>query len=189
MGEQRQDEYRLPEGMQRTGYDADTGRYYFTDKDGSVWEGAAGAEFSEMRLVSEAPRQRENDIEAAPARADAYQRLAVDPPPRVSFQTSGGLASAYQTLFPFILLVAVLLLLAWRLLISPSFTAPPPCPGARTHWVQPGDTCWDLARTRGGGCGVDRLREMNPGLDCDRLMPGTTVCLPVVEVGEGARGR
>lgn len=43
-----QDEYRLPEGMKRTGYDADTGRYYFQDKHGAIWQGAEGAEFSEM---------------------------------------------------------------------------------------------------------------------------------------------
>ncbi|KAG6852614.1 hypothetical protein C0991_010463 [Blastosporella zonata] len=78
-----EDDYRLPEGMKRTGYDADTGRYYFTDKDGSVWEGEEGTEFGEMTLISEATssatRGRQEDIEAAPARADGYQRLAVDP--------------------------------------------------------------------------------------------------------------
>lgn len=34
--------------MKRVGYDADTGRYYFKDRDGAVWQGAEGAEFSEM---------------------------------------------------------------------------------------------------------------------------------------------
>lgn len=43
-----QDEYRLPEGMKRVGYDADSGRYTFQDRDGSLWVGAEGAEFSEM---------------------------------------------------------------------------------------------------------------------------------------------
>lgn len=43
-----QDEYRLPEGMKRVGYDADSGRYYFKDREGKVYEGAEGAEFSEM---------------------------------------------------------------------------------------------------------------------------------------------
>jgi hypothetical protein len=43
-----QDEYRLPEGMKRIGYDSDTGRYYYRDRDGVVWQGAEGAEFSEM---------------------------------------------------------------------------------------------------------------------------------------------
>lgn len=100
-----QDDYRLPEGMKRTGYDADTGRYYFTDQDGSVWEGAQGAQFSEMTLgtlrissmsasntmhhvVSEgSPRpsrireheDNDPDVETAPARSDGYQPLTVDP--------------------------------------------------------------------------------------------------------------
>ena len=35
--------------MTRIGYDSDTGRYRFRDKEGSVWEGPEGAEFGEMR--------------------------------------------------------------------------------------------------------------------------------------------
>ena len=34
--------------MERIGYDADTMQYYFRDRDGSVWQGAEGAEFGEM---------------------------------------------------------------------------------------------------------------------------------------------
>lgn len=34
--------------MKRIGYDADTQTYTFQDADGSVWKGAAGAEYSEM---------------------------------------------------------------------------------------------------------------------------------------------
>ncbi|KAL7284971.1 hypothetical protein ACG7TL_000060 [Trametes sanguinea] len=44
-----QDSSRLPEGMKRVGYDSDTGRYYFRDRDGSLWEGPQGAEYGEMR--------------------------------------------------------------------------------------------------------------------------------------------
>lgn len=44
-----QDDYRLPEGMKRVGYDADSGRYYFRDSNGALWEGAEGADYSEMR--------------------------------------------------------------------------------------------------------------------------------------------
>lgn len=32
----------------RIGYDSDTGRYYFRDRDGTVWQGAEGAQFGEM---------------------------------------------------------------------------------------------------------------------------------------------
>jgi hypothetical protein len=43
-----QDDYRLPEGMKRVGYDSDSGRYYFRDRDGVVYEGGQGAKFGEM---------------------------------------------------------------------------------------------------------------------------------------------
>ncbi len=35
--------------MKRIGYDADTGKYLFRDKDGCEWEGGEGAQFGEMR--------------------------------------------------------------------------------------------------------------------------------------------
>ena len=38
----------MPEGMKRIGYDADSGRYYFRDSDGTLWKGAEGVEFGEM---------------------------------------------------------------------------------------------------------------------------------------------
>jgi hypothetical protein len=103
--EMPQDDHRLPEGMKRIGYDSDTERYYFRDRDGVVWQGAEGAEFSEMTrgeisagftqhtysspIISSlivSPEDiplseeiQEDDIEAAPTRADGYQRLSTDP--------------------------------------------------------------------------------------------------------------
>ena len=44
-----QDSYRLPEGMKRVGYDSDTGKYYYRDSDGGLWEGAEGAEYGELK--------------------------------------------------------------------------------------------------------------------------------------------
>lgn len=44
-----QDDYRLPEGMKRVGYDADTQTYIFKDSAGSLWIGAEGAEFGELK--------------------------------------------------------------------------------------------------------------------------------------------
>ena len=43
-----QDDHRLPEGMKRVGYDADSGKYFFRDNDGHLWEGQEGAHFGEM---------------------------------------------------------------------------------------------------------------------------------------------
>lgn len=34
--------------MKRIGYDADIRKYYFRDRDGSVWQGAEGDELGEM---------------------------------------------------------------------------------------------------------------------------------------------
>jgi hypothetical protein len=45
----RKDNYRLPEGMQRVGYDADTERYTYKQTDGSYWEGAEGARYGTLR--------------------------------------------------------------------------------------------------------------------------------------------
>ncbi|KAJ7603634.1 hypothetical protein DFH06DRAFT_1256405 [Mycena polygramma] len=176
-----EDSTRLPEGMERIGYDSDTGRYYFRDRDGSVWQGAQGAEFSEMTRVSDGAEANasssspEEDIEAAPRRSDGYQALPTNTNGRITSN-----AGAYRTLFPFFLLIGVVLLLIWRLVLSPVLTEPQnPCPADATRYmVQPGDSCWEISRTH--GCTLDELEKMNLMLNCDRLMPGTTVCLPNV---------
>ena len=48
------DEERLPEGMTRVGYDADTQVYTYRDSDGSYWEGAPGCQYGKLRRVSPA---------------------------------------------------------------------------------------------------------------------------------------
>ncbi len=45
------DEERLPEGMTRVGYDADTGVYTFQDADGSYWESAPGSRYGQLTRV------------------------------------------------------------------------------------------------------------------------------------------
>ncbi|KAJ7827184.1 hypothetical protein B0H13DRAFT_311433 [Mycena leptocephala] len=178
-----EDSTRLPEGMERIGYDSDTGRYYFRDASGSVWQGAQGAEFSEMTRVSEGAGANtssssyppDEDVEAAPRRSDGYQALPTDTNGRIIKNLNAG---AYRTLFPFFLLIGVVLLLIWRLILSPGLTPPPnPCPaGAASYLVEPGDSCWEISRTH--GCSLDDFKNLNKKIDCDRLMPGTTVCLP-----------
>jgi hypothetical protein len=85
--------------------------------------------------------------------------------------------SAYRMLFPFFLIIAVVLLLVWRLIVSPGLSPPAACPHkTKGYWVQPGDSCWDISQAH--GCSLDTLRELNPQVDCALLTPGTTVCLP-----------
>lgn len=87
-------------------------------------------------------------------------------------------AGAYRTLFPFFLIIAVVLLLVWRLILSPGLASPATvCPKKTTaYWVQPGDSCWDISKAR--GCMLAEFMELNSKVDCSTLMPGTTVCLP-----------
>ncbi|GAB1320053.1 hypothetical protein MFIFM68171_10263 [Madurella fahalii] len=48
------DEERLPDGMIRVGYDADTQVYTYRDSDGSYWEGAPGCRHGRLQRVSTA---------------------------------------------------------------------------------------------------------------------------------------
>ena len=96
-----QDEYRLPEGMKRVGYDADSGKYFFRDKEGHIWEGQEGAQFGELtrgtHVVSTIPNNLGcpdiaaavsdvsavahgdgDDVENGPRRADGYAPLPGD---------------------------------------------------------------------------------------------------------------
>lgn len=178
-----EDEHRLPEGMERIGYDSDNGCYYFRDRDGVVWQGAEGAEFSEMIRVSSGalPTLEEvqyEDLEAAPTRADGYQRLSANAVGTPMAYKKNPDTNAYRTLFPFFLIIAVVLLLVWRLIVSPGLSPPvSTCPKTTTlYWVQPGDSCWDISQTH--GCSLDAFKELNRKVDCTVLMPGTTVCLP-----------
>lgn len=83
-------------------------------------------------------------------------------------------------MFPFFMIVVVVLLLVWRL-VGPFSHAEPPevtfCTGdTRPYRVVPGDTCWDISQTH--GFTLKQLREANPGLNCDLLTASEMICLP-----------
>ncbi|KAG1747650.1 hypothetical protein EDB19DRAFT_2037012 [Suillus lakei] len=67
-----EDDYRLPEDVKRVGYDADSGRYYFRDREGLMYKGPKGSRFGQLTLVSEIhssiPQEvdEHSDLEAAP---------------------------------------------------------------------------------------------------------------------------
>jgi len=176
-----EDDYRLPEGMKRIGYDSDTGQYFFRDKDGSVWMGSKGAEFGEMQQVDEGPiviTTDGEDVESGQqyeARGDGYVPLATDMNGTV--RQSSRPTSAYRTIFPFFLLIAVTLLLVYRLVGSPHSSSPPPCPKNSTdYFIKSGDTCWQISKTY--GCKLEEMISMNSGLKCDALKVGQRICVP-----------
>jgi hypothetical protein len=83
-------------------------------------------------------------------------------------------------LFPFFLIIIVVLLLVWRLVISPGLTPVKylKCPeGSARVAVAAGDTCWRIAEAH--GCGLEDLRKANADLVCERLIPGDQICVPV----------
>ncbi|KIJ66544.1 carbohydrate-binding module family 50 protein [Hydnomerulius pinastri MD-312] len=177
-----EDDYRLPEGVKRVGYDSDTGRYYFRDREGLLYKGPEGSEFGELTQVTELPiaiaipsegDDDNDDLEAAPTRTNGYQPLAVDEHGS-RYALRGG---AYRTLFPFFLIIAVVLLLVWRLVLLPTRAAPVPCPSTTIpYFVQPGDTCWDISRRHNST--LDKFLIVNPKVTCSNLLPGDRVCIP-----------
>ena len=52
------DNDRLPHGMTRVGYDADTQIYTYRDSDGSYWEGPPGSRYGTLYRVSKAAAPR-----------------------------------------------------------------------------------------------------------------------------------
>jgi len=165
--------------MKRVGYDADSGKYFFRDNEGQLWEGQEGAEFGEMTRVS-ATQSDGDDVENGPRREDGYQLLTGDASQNgaVYRRHSGG--SPYRMLFPFFLIIIVVLLLVWRLIISPGLIPVKyaKCPeGSSRVVVVAGDTCWRIAEAH--GCGLEALRTLNADLVCERLMPGDQICVPL----------
>ncbi|KAF8808206.1 hypothetical protein BYT27DRAFT_7211772 [Phlegmacium glaucopus] len=174
-----EDDYRLPEGMKRIGYDSDTTRYYFRDQDGSVWQGAEGAEYGEMTRVLDDDENRGDDVEAYASprtQSRGYQPLSTDPSRPMADHST--IHMSYRKLFPFFLIIAVVLLLVWRLVVSPGLSIPTKkCPeGTSSYWAQPGDNCWELSRKNGWS--LEKFKEINSNVVCDPLMPGTSMCLP-----------
>ncbi|KAJ6485525.1 hypothetical protein C8R45DRAFT_1098324 [Mycena sanguinolenta] len=53
-----EDATRLPEGMKRIGYDADTARYTFCDREGNIYMGPAHEEYGLLSLVRKSGRSR-----------------------------------------------------------------------------------------------------------------------------------
>ncbi|KAI1355563.1 carbohydrate-binding module family 50 protein [Xylaria sp. FL0043] len=166
------DEERLPEGMQRIGYDADTQTYTFRDADGSIWESAPGNRYGQLRRVDgppTLPSYGEED-ESSPAQQLMYSESARP-------------TSWRQEMMPllnwFLLVGLFLLVVIWFISGSSkgSNEVVRSCEDDTTPYkIKNGDTCWAIAEAR--SVSLDALLESNEGLDCDKLSVGETICVP-----------
>jgi hypothetical protein len=172
-----QDEYRLPEGMKRIGYDADTQCYTFRDAEGNFFESAPGSRYGELRPAGHIPQATEytppEDMEERNQLVERDHRTAV------------------RTMLPFALLVFVFLLLVFRM-TNGGFSGSDKTradanaaqvldchDGSRQIQIEKGDTCWAFAQER--GLGVAELLALggNEEVDCNRLRVGQGMCVPV----------
>lgn len=162
------DEERLPEGMTRVGYDADTQVYTFQDADGSYWESAPGCEYGQLTRVGDGHDEDAGDTEP-------FLVGESRPLPGKSWRTE------LMPLLNFGLIIGLsLLLLFWYLhwaAGSKEEVVLPSCAdGGSPYVVKHDDTCWDIAQK--SHITVEDILRANPAIDCDKLSIGSTLCLP-----------
>ncbi|KAF2680383.1 carbohydrate-binding module family 50 protein [Lentithecium fluviatile CBS 122367] len=163
--DQDSDEHRLPEGMKRIGYDADTQIYTFRDASGAIYESESGNRYGELWPAGRRPQRTPSEIEHHNAQLKKSNRESV------------------KMILPFALLVLVFLLLLFRYLGNAGAHADlgeqAKCAEGDT-WVQvvEKDTCFDIGKKN--GLGVEELLgiEGNEGVDCDHLRIGQKICVP-----------
>ncbi|KAF2430839.1 hypothetical protein EJ08DRAFT_212560 [Tothia fuscella] len=165
-----EDSRRLPEGMTRVGYDADTERYSFQDRDGNYWEGPPGSRYGTLRPVGHHPQEN-----------DETDPFLGSPPPSEQ-HLDHYQKESWRMMMPFFLLCAVFLLVVfWWVGRSSDDGTPTPAPvvcseHSITYAIKKGDTCWDIARACGST--VQDLNRKNSGLDCAKLHIGSSICIP-----------
>ncbi|RYP75485.1 hypothetical protein DL771_002370 [Monosporascus sp. 5C6A] len=168
------DEERLPSGMKRIGYDADTQTYSYRDTDGSIWEGPPGSQYGQLTRVSGPP---------PPSTLDANDHHLEALEPMAFSDDAGSKPSWRQEMMPllnFLVLVGLFLLFVfWFIGGRSSGTESTVCrDGSSRYDIQPGDTCWGIAEVI--HTSVDHLLQENPALDCDALPVGKAICIPAV---------
>jgi len=153
------DEGRLPEGMQRVGYDADTQTYSYRDRDGSYWEGDPGARYGVLHQSGR-----------------GYQPMTVADEQAIR----KGNDAAWRYMLPFFLLVSVALLALFRYVGSASTPTPLICgDNSIPYLVKLQDSCWAIANDRGAT--VADLEMLNQGIDCSLLHAGSEICVPATK--------
>ncbi|KAH8833780.1 hypothetical protein DL96DRAFT_1578376 [Flagelloscypha sp. PMI_526] len=85
-----EDDYRLPEGMKRVGYDADTQQYTYKDSAGQAWQGEPRAQYGTLNRVYHSPPSRHQETRRdrsnvlPRASSSQHVRSATQPAPSVS---------------------------------------------------------------------------------------------------------
>ncbi|KAJ7173084.1 hypothetical protein C8R43DRAFT_680641 [Mycena crocata] len=93
-----EDSYRLPPGMVRTGYDADTGQYYFQDRSGT-YAGLPGSEYGPMYSVrAQAPSSSPVVDPASPSVELELSAGAVESKRRATIDVPGAIRSLRRSL-------------------------------------------------------------------------------------------
>lgn len=159
------DEERLPEGMTRVGYDADTQVYTFQDADGSYWESAPGSQYGRLTRVGSGPADQDDDSDSDPflaGQAAAQQKVSWrhDMMPLLNFGVLVGLS---------------LLVLFWFIGRKPAEEKVVVVTCEHSVVIKENDNCWDIAQAE--GMSVDDIVRINTGLDCSKLVIGHTICL------------
>jgi len=184
-----EDSYRLPEGVKRVAYDADTQQYTFKDAGGKLYVGPEGTQYGDFTKVSDGTTRTVEDDAGSDDEFPYSADVEASIPLKAENRRPGPAApdaprtSAYRVLFPFFLLVLVTLLLVIRIFgfgSHGSYHSPNPCgPNSERYRIKEGDTCWSISQAQ--GITVDSLRSTNEDMNCAKLYPGQTICLPPQE--------
>ncbi|KAF7545359.1 hypothetical protein G7Z17_g9223 [Cylindrodendrum hubeiense] len=172
------DEERLPEGMSRVGYDADTQVYTFRDADGSYWESAPGNQYGRLTKVSDGDGDHDDD-DTAPFLLQQAQQA----PSKLSWRTEMRPLLNFGVLIG-LFLIGLFWFLHWAAKPAHSEPAVKCAEGTSSYIIRNGDTCWDIADKN--GLSVDDLVKTNIGLDCNDLGVNTVICLPTAPSKEPA---
>lgn len=179
---------RLPTGMIRIGYDADDQTYTFRDTDGSIWESAPGNEYGTLSCVARPqnpPSGNYGHYNDGNGDEDGDDDDDV-PPPHVnkeSLYTETSWRAEMMPLLSFFMVISLFLLgvfyyLRWSAAKTDRKVELLQCEeGNVVYNVQPGDTCWGISNDR--GLSVDAILRGNENLDCDKLMAGQSICVPL----------
>ncbi|KAN0097922.1 hypothetical protein V8E55_002368 [Tylopilus felleus] len=94
-----EDTYRLPEGMRRIAYDADTQRYTFRDRSGQLYQSAPGEEYGVLRPVH-APLPHRRNVTITEIHDPALRRWSEKPAKTFNDILPSGYITAAQSGVP-----------------------------------------------------------------------------------------